>query len=670
MNRNILHVIAVGICIVFWSLNTQAQELSKYDKRPWTFNPNFGQTLFWGDGNNDIVNPFGAYFQNDKSAFGYGIIIQKNFNPWLGLDFQYLGGQLKGTRYTWSNEAPANLYFATNMNHFGLNFNIDVLDILMAPKTDRLFNFYVRGGGAYNLFDAKEYNLLTDVLIASKKEGAVQLVGGWGVRFDLTKSIGITFENIFSYSLSDYLDARSTSYSQASDIYAYTSLGLAYRIYPKPRKPRLDNDTDNSDITDITVADNNSNDNSNDDDDNNNNDDSQNQTPAPELSINVSLPSQILGSDTVLVKFSIQKHQLSESAKLQQTLPMGFSAVENSAGFAKFSFSDQIVSFSWNALPDDKETVTVSYFLISNQVIPANYSLPGIIFYNENGAESIKQFKETIEVVKPEPVIAQNDNQDDSSNNNNQQNQQNQDNQQTVNSNNQNQASQNDISSNDTQGDSDNQTQNNQQSNAQNPKVEPPVSAPSGTGVDGLEYRVQVKAIYGGSSDKKAIARQYRLSEDVSEEVAGSYTKYTAGHFKTYAEAQAYKMQLREGRVPGAFVVAYNNGQRMSDITKAIKMEGKPVSSPSQTKSNPVNNISGVSYSIQVAASSKNIATGNMQSQLGLMHEEIVKTTHNGLYKYLIGSYTSKQEANQALSRIRQTVEDAFLVQFINGERK
>ena len=136
-------------------LTSSAQDNSKLDYKPWSFNVNAGQTLFWGDGNNDILNPFSAYFQSDKSAFGYGLIIQKNFNAWLGIDFQYLGGELGGTRYTWSNDEAANLYFHSKINHFGLNLNIDVLDLFGEPQVTRLFNFYIRGGGAYNMYKSR-----------------------------------------------------------------------------------------------------------------------------------------------------------------------------------------------------------------------------------------------------------------------------------------------------------------------------------------------------------------------------------------------------------------------------------------------------------------------------------------------------------------------------------
>lgn len=584
------------IVLLLSSFLLKSQDISKLDQKPWSFNLNFGQTLFWGDGNNDILNPFGAYFKNDKSAFGYGLIVQKNFNSWLGVDFQYLGGQLKGTRYTWSNEVPANLYFMSNINQFGLNMNIDVFDLFMKDQPTRLFNFYVRGGGAYNMFDATEYNLLTDAVVSNVKDGAIDLVGGWGIRFDLSKSMGITFENIFAYSLSDYLDAHSTEYSTANDLFAYTSLGFTYRIYPKAKKPRLDTEPEViPENTGIAVT------------------EEPIDEPEPELSVKFIANNSIKSSDTTLVRIKIYKYDLDETAKIQQTLPLGFYAVEKESGTASFSFSDQIVSFNWDKFPSQKENIEISYYLISDNIDAGNYGLPGIIFYNKKGEENISQFKESITVTKPKPVVV-----------------------------------------------------------ATTEPVVVPAEQPSKvnqqTPVEGLEYRVQVKAIYGGKSTPESIARQYSIDKNINEEFTNGYAKYTAGSFTSYAKAQAYKNQLRSGKVPGAFVVAYYNGNRINNITEAIKMERNGPTSSSKTTPTTMKQ-EGVSFSIQVAASSRELSPTSIKNQFGL-EENVIMTMHNGLYKYVIGSFDSYSEATATLNSIRTKVSDAFLVKYVNGVRK
>jgi len=511
--KSIKNSFLLVLAILILPSMSSAQDNSKLDYKPWSFNVNVGQTLFWGDLNNDILNPFSAYFKSDKSAFGYGLIVKKNFNPWLGVDFQYLGGELGGTRYTWSNDAPADLYFSSKINHFGLNLNIDVLDLFREPQPTRLFNFYVRGGGGYCLYNATAYNLLDNSIKETAKGGAMEVVGGWGIRLDVSKKIGITFENIFSYAFNDLLDAYSTSNSQANDIFAYTSIGATYRVFPQPKKPSFDKEQDII-PKDTAIA-----------------GGGETNEPAPELSVKVNLPSSMNASDTVVVDLKIYKYDLNEKAKVQQTLPMGFKAISKESSTAVYNFSDQIVSYSWEKFPSQKEYIELSYYIISNGVAPGNYSIPGIIFYDVDGDENIIQFKKSINITKPKPAVVA--------------------------------------------------VVEPKTTNPVEPKtttpVEPKTTTPVYTKATGdLEYRVQVKAIYGGKSSTASIARQYGIERTVTEEFTNGYAKYTAGSFNTYAEAKAYRDQLRAGKVPGAFVVAYHKGSRMKNIGDAIKIEGKP----------------------------------------------------------------------------------------------
>jgi len=79
----------------------------------------------------------------------------------------------------------------------------------------------------------------------------------------------------------------------------------------------------------------------------------------------------------------------------------------------------------------------------------------------------------------------------------------------------------------------------------------------------GFYYRVQVIAIQT-PMDAKTLFRSEGLDREVMvEEIEGMF-KYTAGSFKTYEEADAYKSNIENiGSVDGPFVVAYRNGRRV-----------------------------------------------------------------------------------------------------------
>jgi len=77
---------------------------------------------------------------------------------------------------------------------------------------------------------------------------------------------------------------------------------------------------------------------------------------------------------------------------------------------------------------------------------------------------------------------------------------------------------------------------------------------------DGLVYRVQVAM----SASQMSIAKFQAFGlRDVYEYQDGNYYKYTAGQFKTEAEAEQYKAALRTKSFKDCFVVKFENGKRV-----------------------------------------------------------------------------------------------------------
>lgn len=67
----------------------------------------------------------------------------------------------------------------------------------------------------------------------------------------------------------------------------------------------------------------------------------------------------------------------------------------------------------------------------------------------------------------------------------------------------------------------------------------------------------------------------------------------------------------------------------------------------------------GKAYRIQIMASTKNLSEGNSQFK-GL--KDVDKLRVNGLYKYTVGSYASKEEASAALKTVKGKFPEAFIV--------
>ncbi|MBP9992324.1 MAG: N-acetylmuramoyl-L-alanine amidase [Bacteroidales bacterium] len=67
----------------------------------------------------------------------------------------------------------------------------------------------------------------------------------------------------------------------------------------------------------------------------------------------------------------------------------------------------------------------------------------------------------------------------------------------------------------------------------------------------------------------------------------------------------------------------------------------------------------GKAYRIQIMASPKNLSEGNSQFK-GL--KDVDKLRVNGLYKYTVGSYASREEASAALKTVKAKFPEAFIV--------
>jgi hypothetical protein len=398
--------------------------------------------------------------------------------------------------------------------------------------------------------------------------------------------------------MKDDVDGHGTVYSHANDIYNYTSLGVTYRIYQKPKQPKMPKEEEII-PTDTAVA-----------------VVEPEETPF-ELSIAANFPSQMHPYDTSDVTLRISKGNIDGAAKLQQTIPDGFTVMELLSDGATFDFNNQIMTYTWEEFPA-KETIDITYRLISKNASMGTNSIPGILFYTQNDIDQIRQFKKNIEIVA-EPVVAQNN--------------------------------------------SDNLNQDSLNTSNGGTNV-----VAAGTGVKSTEgkslvYRVQVYAVYGGTTSSKLLEKRLNLDYPVQQDYQGNYAKYTSGEFATYEEAAAYKKKLRESSVPGAFVVGFYEGERTKDIQEAITIENG-----GKAKDTRASVPMGIIYRVQILASARNLSNAQVQEQTGCT-ESFEKVTHNGLYKYEVGAFKSYSEAKNALLRIRNEVSDAFIVKYKDGKR-
>lgn len=90
----------------------------------------------------------------------------------------------------------------------------------------------------------------------------------------------------------------------------------------------------------------------------------------------------------------------------------------------------------------------------------------------------------------------------------------------------------------------------------------------------GIYYRVQLAATHR-IVDPVSNYKKYNLDRPVLLEYHDGWYKYSIGSFTKYSEANAYKeMMVTKKRISGAFIIAYQNGQRI-EVRDAWRLGGK-----------------------------------------------------------------------------------------------
>jgi len=564
--------------------------IKKFNK--WNITANYGQTIAWMDLNQEPDNPFSNYF-TDRSSWNYGFILTRKLGKTFTANIQYIGGSLQGNKATWSNDSTADISFKTNFNDISINFEVDLMNLVFEKKDRRWFTAYLKGGIGYIMYDPKIWTTSDGTPKVATGGSSLIIPWGWGARSDISKHWSIRFENTFHHALVDNLDGHDNpETSSVNDIYNYTSIGVTYHIFQKPRQPKKPKIEELPIPEDTTVA----------------------TKEVFELSIASNIPSSMHPFDTTTVIIKINKGDIDGAAKLQQTIPEGFIIKELLSAGAKYEFTNGIMSYSWDELPES-EYVSITYKLITKDAKIGSTTIPGILFYTQDDKEQIRQFKKEIE-IKPEAVV----------------------------------------------------TKTAEESPKEEVATNEPITTPAVVTAGTLDkskklvYRVQVYTVYKGSTSSKMLKKRLNLDYDVTHYYDGNYTKYTSGEFSTYEEAAAYKKKLRNSTVAGAFVVGFYEGERVQSIQEAINIE----KGGSLAKTNPTEK--GISYRIQILASKKNLSIEDVKDITGISRS-FKKVTHNGLYKYEIGPFSTYSEAKTNANEVRKTVSGAFIVKYQDGSR-
>lgn len=193
---------------------------------------NVGTTLFFGD-----VSSQTSPFQEDWQL-GYGAIVRKQFSDIFGLGFQFMNGQLHGTKLNYEGGGPANLIFEANIMEFNIHTVLNFSNLIMGYKPERILNVYGYIGLGIANWNSTLKDFENNAVIATNgfddaglKAWTPEMIYPVGLglnimmnqRFDINIDAGLRLVN------SDAVDALSSGDAN-NDYYSFASIGLTYKL--------------------------------------------------------------------------------------------------------------------------------------------------------------------------------------------------------------------------------------------------------------------------------------------------------------------------------------------------------------------------------------------------------------------------------------------------------
>jgi hypothetical protein len=222
------------------------------------------------------------------------------------------------------------------------------------------------------------------------------------------------------------------------------------------------------------------------------------------------------------IMLTIHKGNITGFAKIEDSIPPGFTAAGMDAGSASFTFADNIAKFVWQSLPPDS-VITVSYKISAGADVSGTHVVSGNFSYIYNGSPVLSSIGSTIfntsasagnnytAAVSPAAYTS-----------------------------------------------SDNSSANSgSYSNADIASVTPSIAAP----VKGISYRVQIMALH---NPVKVSYFSRKVKAHVNTELNDGYTKYTVGNYSDYKSVRGAREDIRAKGIDGPFVVSYNSGARIT----------------------------------------------------------------------------------------------------------
>jgi len=117
------------------------------------------------------------------------------------------------------------------------------------------------------------------------------------------------------------------------------------------------------------------------------------------ITFNIIAPTEVTAGNEFEVQITIQKGDLESFSRLQQSLPAGLTATPYLSSNADFSFEPKRVRMIWMRLPKEKE-VTLAYKIKVDQRLKGTFNIKGLFSYIDNNErKSVSAESPTITIL-------------------------------------------------------------------------------------------------------------------------------------------------------------------------------------------------------------------------------------------------------------------------------
>ena len=192
----------------------------------------------------------------------------------------------------------------------------------------------------------------------------------------------------------------------------------------------------------------------------------------------------------------------------------------------------------------------------------------------------------------------------------------------------------------------------------------------------GVEFRVQLMSSAEGPVPLDKVQELFPVKEPIQEDVSDGFYQYTAGSFKTVAEAEQYRDRLRiELGREDLYVVFFQNGTRISNFAGARPRESYnreyEGTRSTQRVSLGIQDSRADEYRVEIRKSPEKKMVISEIASLFETPEPISEVYGSGVYYYYAGSFRKEEVARAYREYLadRYGMVTARIVRFTGGRR-